>query len=90
MVTTKAPCREKEMRVPVGHVWVEGEHPDGGRSSQDSNAYGPVPVNLLVGKVSAVVWPWEKAGWVRWQDWRGSGRVREGRGEEEGGELFTS
>lgn len=65
--------------VPPGHIWVEGEHPEGSRWSIDSNTYGPVPVGLLVGRVEAVVWPWARRGWVRWQDWRGSGRVREGR-----------
>ena len=32
----------KEVRVPVGHIWVEGEHPEGARWSLDSNTYGPV------------------------------------------------
>ena len=35
-----------------------------------------------MGKVKAVYWPWEKAGWVRWQDYKGSSRVREGKVEE--------
>lgn len=32
----------KEVTVPVGHIWVEGEHPEGARWSLDSNTYGPV------------------------------------------------
>ena len=32
----------QEVRVPVGHIWVEGEHPEGARWSLDSNTYGPV------------------------------------------------
>lgn len=64
--------------VPPGHVWVEGEHPEGSRWSIDSNTYGPVAVGLLVGRVEAVVLPWVRRGWVRWQDWRGNGRVRVG------------
>ncbi len=74
-VRTKSPYPFAEERVPPGHVWLEGDHAE----SNDSNTYGPVPVALLVGKVKGVFWPWEKAGWIRWQDWRGSERVREGK-----------
>ncbi len=75
-VRTKSPYPFAEERVPPGHVWLEGDHAE----SIDSNTYGPVPVALLVGKVKGVFWPWSKAGWIRWQDWRGSGRVREASG----------
>ena len=81
-VVTKPPYPRYEQKVPQGHVWLEGEHPDGNRSSNDSNTYGPVPVSCLVGKVRGILWPWSKAGWIRWQDWRGSDRVREGEVEE--------
>ena len=64
--------------VPPGHVWVEGEHPEGSRWSVDSNTYGPVPLGLLVGRVEAVVWPWARRGWIRWQHWRGCDRARVG------------
>ena len=79
VVRTKPPYPFTEETVPFGHVWVEGEHPDDSRSSIDSNTYGPVPVALLVGRVTGVYWPWSKAGWIRWQDWKGTSRVREGR-----------
>ena len=62
--------------IPTGHLWVEGEHPDGDKRSYDSNTYGPVSRSLVVGKVLGVVWPWHRAGWIRWQDWAGSNRVR--------------
>ncbi|CAF9927965.1 MAG: hypothetical protein HETSPECPRED_006715 [Heterodermia speciosa] len=79
IVETRRPYPFREETVPWGHVWVEGEHPEGERASVDSNNYGPIPVALVIGKVKAVYWPWKKAGWVRWQDWKGSSRVREGK-----------
>ena len=74
--------------VPPGHVWVEGEHPEGSRWSVDSNTYGPIPMGLLIGKVEAVVWPWTRRGWIRWQDWRGCERVRVGGGRRVEVEVF--
>lgn len=66
-------------QVPQGHVWVEGEHgAEGGRWTWDSNAYGPISTGLIVGKVKAVVYPFRKAGRIRWEDWRGDARVRDG------------
>lgn len=41
-VSTKAPYPFARETVPVGHVWVEGEHPENSRKSYDSNSYGPV------------------------------------------------
>lgn len=38
--------------IPDGHVWVEG---DNAANSVDSNAYGPVPVGMLIGRVSHVL-----------------------------------
>ncbi len=73
--------------VPVGHVWVEGDGGEEGRS-YDSNYYGPVSKALVVGKVVGVVWPLGRAGWVRWEDWRGSERVVEGKGAVEKIEFY--
>uniref|UniRef100_A0AAU7LJP3 Mitochondrial inner membrane protease subunit 2 n=1 Tax=Hippophae rhamnoides TaxID=193516 RepID=A0AAU7LJP3_9ROSA len=42
------------MRVPEGHCWVEG---DNQASSMDSNAYGPIPLGLIKGRVTRIVWP---------------------------------
>ncbi|KAL7754245.1 hypothetical protein RI367_000226 [Sorochytrium milnesiophthora] len=47
--------------VPKGHVWVEGDEP---QHSRDSNQFGPVPLALVTGKVSAIVWPLSRVGWV--------------------------
>ena len=73
-MATKGPYPFPSEVVPFGHVWVEGENPDG-RKSLDSNTYGPVKKNLIVGKLKAVVWPWSQASWIQWQDYRGSPRV---------------
>ena len=43
-VETKKPYPFPEEIVPVGHVWVEGEHPESDRWSNDSNFYGPVGI----------------------------------------------
>lgn len=68
IVYTRPPFPEPTIRVPAGHVWVEG---DGGeRLSVDSNTYGPISMNLIIGRVSHIVWPLEKAGKVNWWDWR--------------------
>ena len=76
-------------QVPQGQVWVEGENgAEAGRWSWDSNVYGPISTGLVMGRVKAVVWPWGKAGWIRWEDWRGSERVREGRLEERIGVYY--
>mmetsp|Transcript_31008 Transcript_31008/g.81419 ORF Transcript_31008/g.81419 Transcript_31008/m.81419 type:complete len:179 (-) Transcript_31008:361-897(-) len=42
------------IKVPAGHVWVEG---DNYPVSRDSTQYGPVPIGLIEGHVTHVVWP---------------------------------
>lgn len=48
IVATREPYPFSTETVPLGHVWVEGEHPEG-RMSLDSNFYGPVSgsINLF-------------------------------------------
>eukprot|EP00245_Coleochaete_scutata_P007671 TRINITY_DN2321_c0_g1_i3.p1 TRINITY_DN2321_c0_g1~~TRINITY_DN2321_c0_g1_i3.p1 ORF type:complete len:168 (+),score=15.32 TRINITY_DN2321_c0_g1_i3:98-601(+) len=41
-------------QVPKGHCWVEG---DNLQLSCDSKQFGPVPIALLEGRVSHVIWP---------------------------------
>ncbi len=36
----------EKQRVPIGHVWVEGENPDS-RNNIDSHRYGPVIYTLI-------------------------------------------
>lgn len=54
-----SPLRQSPLQVPYGHVWVEG---DNASNSLDSNAYGPVPVGMLIGRVSHVVFRKSESG----------------------------
>ncbi|CAL8114928.1 unnamed protein product [Orchesella dallaii] len=45
---------KKYVRVPQGHLWVEGDHR--GRS-YDSTIFGPVALGLVKSKARAIVWP---------------------------------
>ncbi|OTB06389.1 hypothetical protein M426DRAFT_55369 [Hypoxylon sp. CI-4A] len=73
IVRTRNPYPSPTIRVPMGHVWVEG---DGGeRFSVDSNDYGPISTNLIIGRVTHVVWPFHRAGKVRW--WEFLGNIRD-------------
>ncbi|CAM9260569.1 unnamed protein product [Choristocarpus tenellus] len=51
----------RKVKVPVGHVWIEGDNPN---NSTDSRMYGPVPLALLQGRVVVKVWPLTEAGWL--------------------------
>ncbi|CAA7051054.1 unnamed protein product [Microthlaspi erraticum] len=42
------------IRIPEGHCWVEG---DNKASSLDSRTFGPIPLGLIQGRVTRVVWP---------------------------------
>ncbi|EMC96387.1 hypothetical protein BAUCODRAFT_50487, partial [Baudoinia panamericana UAMH 10762] len=54
----------KVKTVPEGHVWVEG---DNWRSTWDSNHYGPISKNLIIGKAVAVVWPLDQFWTKPWE-----------------------
>lgn len=49
-----ANVKEEVLRVPEGHCWLAGDNLEW---SRDSRVFGPVPLNLVKGKVMAVVWP---------------------------------
>lgn len=66
IIRTKSPYPVSKVKVPAGHVWVEGDGPPG--SSLDSNTYGPVSKRLLTGKVTHVVYPFNKFGPINWRD----------------------
>lgn len=70
VIKTKAPYPVLTVKVPAGHVWVEGDGPPG--SSLDSNTYGPVSKRLLTGKVTHVVYPFKKFGAIDWRDYQRS------------------
>jgi inner membrane protease subunit 2 len=67
-VATRSPCPKPSQIVPWNHVWVEGDVDDSGKSF-DSNAYGPVSMNLIHGNVMCVVCPRPRM--LRWEDWGG-------------------
>lgn len=53
------------IRVPKGHIWVEG---DAGtdKESLDSNTYGPISTRLVTGRLTHILYPWKKFGRIRW------------------------
>lgn len=81
MVVTRAPSPLPTVQVPVNHVWVEGDNRDANKSL-DSNTYGPIPVNLIQGKVTHILWPWKSLGPIHWWEFRGRTRVIRGRSED--------
>jgi signal peptidase I len=40
--------------VPGGHVWVMG---DNRNVSDDSRSFGPIPIDTIVGRAVAIIWP---------------------------------
>ncbi|KAI0102090.1 mitochondrial inner membrane protease subunit-like protein [Nemania sp. FL0031] len=66
VVKTRSPYPYSTVTIPQGHIWVEG---DGGEHSLDSNYYGPISTNLIIGKVTHLVWPLHRAGRVRWEEY---------------------
>ncbi|KAI4302679.1 hypothetical protein MLD38_038399 [Melastoma candidum] len=47
--------------VPEGHCWVEG---DNSASSLDSRSLGPIPMALIRGRVTHIIWPPHRIGRV--------------------------
>ncbi|XVF55102.1 hypothetical protein PTKIN_Ptkin06aG0009400 [Pterospermum kingtungense] len=47
------------VKIPDGHCWVEG---DNSSSSVDSRSFGPVPLGLINGRATHVVWPPHRIG----------------------------
>ncbi|KAK7294685.1 hypothetical protein RJT34_17576 [Clitoria ternatea] len=50
------------VKIPYGHIWVEG---DNSASSMDSTSFGPIPLGLVQGRVTHVVWPPQRIGAVK-------------------------
>lgn len=64
IVRTRPPFPHAIIRVPPGHVWVEGDAR--ADMTHDSNTYGPISIRLVQGRITHILWPFNKAGRVRW------------------------
>ncbi|KAK8944315.1 hypothetical protein KSP39_PZI008457 [Platanthera zijinensis] len=42
------------LKIPEGYCWVEGDNP---AMSWDSRSFGPIPLGLIRGRVTHVIWP---------------------------------
>ncbi|RDB22799.1 Mitochondrial inner membrane protease subunit 2 [Hypsizygus marmoreus] len=54
LVRTLPPYPDSVVRVPPGHVWIEGDEPF---YSDDSNRFGPIPAALIDAKLVGILWP---------------------------------
>ena len=55
---------EFSVTVPAGRVWVMGDHRDASEDSrfhQDDPRGGMVPVDNILGRASAIIWPFDRA-----------------------------
>jgi len=55
------PEMQEIRQIPQGHCWIEG---DNAALSLDSRSYGPVPMGLLQGRVTHIIWPPQRIGRV--------------------------
>ena len=62
----------RTVRVPPGHVWLQG---DNVTASRDSRLYGPVPLGLVRYRVAYRLWPLAEAGPVEQWELQGGLRV---------------
>ncbi len=72
---TRSPYPEATVRIPDGHMWVEGDAKDSDKSL-DSNTYGPISVRLVTGRITHILLPFRKAGPVKWWEHREEDRVQ--------------
>lgn len=65
LVRPRTAHHQPAIRVPKGHIWVEG---DAGtdKESLDSNTYGPISTRLVTGRLTHILYPWKKFGRIRW------------------------
>ncbi|XP_018408026.1 PREDICTED: mitochondrial inner membrane protease subunit 2 [Nanorana parkeri] len=59
-IVKSAGHKTKFVKIPNGHLWVEGDHRG---HSFDSNAFGPVSLGLLHAQATHILWPpqrWQK------------------------------
>ncbi|EJD01443.1 LexA/Signal peptidase [Fomitiporia mediterranea MF3/22] len=58
-VQTLPPYPQKEVKIPEGYCWVEGDEPFW---TLDSNTWGPVPQALIDAKLVYILWPLNRFG----------------------------
>lgn len=56
------PSNLTPVRVPQGHYFVMGDHRS---ASNDSRAWGPVPMQAIYGKAVFIYWPLDRMGTLR-------------------------
>ncbi|RMD44620.1 hypothetical protein DV735_g541, partial [Chaetothyriales sp. CBS 134920] len=56
--------RQKGVLIPFNHMWVEGDVDDRSKSV-DSNWYGPISQNLVIGRAKVLLTPWWRPRWIR-------------------------
>jgi inner membrane protease subunit 2 len=80
-VITRAPCPVPTIQVPMNHIWVEGDNGDPNKTI-DSNTYGPIPLNLVNGRLTYILSPWRRFGPIQWQEYNGPKRVIRGQRDQ--------
>ncbi|XP_057801257.1 uncharacterized protein LOC131016552 [Salvia miltiorrhiza] len=55
------PSLDETVRIPEGHCWVVG---DNSACSLDSRSFGPIPLGLVCGRVTHIIWPPHRIGGV--------------------------
>ncbi|TVU04280.1 hypothetical protein EJB05_50134 [Eragrostis curvula] len=55
----QVPEKQEIRQIPEGHCWVEG---DNASLSWDSRDYGPVPLGLMQGRATHILWPLNRIG----------------------------
>ncbi|KAL5213713.1 hypothetical protein ABZP36_002865 [Zizania latifolia] len=58
----QVPELQEIRQIPQGHCWVEGEHD--ASISWDSRSFGSIPLGLMYGRVTHIVWPPNRIGRV--------------------------
>ncbi|MEO6018688.1 MAG: signal peptidase I [Knoellia sp.] len=58
-----------DITVPEGKVWVMGDHRGDSEDSrfhdpEGTGAQGSVPIDRITGRAVAIVWPFDRAGWL--------------------------
>jgi len=59
-----------DITVPEGKVWVMGDHRSDSEDSRfhdpdGTGAQGSVPIDNITGRAVAIVWPFDRGGWLR-------------------------